>query len=96
MKNIFIDGIGATQLVAGTVRLELVTLAADGTGGKPAPEQTGERLVMSLEGFIRMHGQMGEVVEQLVSRGVLQRRASASGSGNPVAPSGAAGGTKAS
>lgn len=73
MRKIFVDGIGEAQVVAGTVRLDLVTLAASGPNTPPTPQPTGEQLVMSVEGFVRLHGQVTGVVEQLVSRGILRR-----------------------
>ncbi|MEY4681459.1 MAG: hypothetical protein ACO3EK_12435 [Alphaproteobacteria bacterium] len=81
MQKTFIDGIGATQVVSGTIRLDLVTLSAGEGGAAPAVQPTGEQLVLSLEGFVRMHGQMTQVVEQLVERGILQRRPAGSGPG---------------
>lgn len=73
-KDVFADVMGEIHLIGGVVRIDLVQLRPKrGEAGT-----TGEferRLMMPLDGFLTSFGAMERVVNQLVERGVVTRRA---------------------
>jgi hypothetical protein len=71
-KYAFIDGLGPINMIEGVVRMELISI----TGvekDKVSTERTGG-LVISLSGFLKMHEQMGRVIEEMAQKGVIQKR----------------------
>jgi hypothetical protein len=71
-KYAFIDGLGPVNMIEGVVRMELLSI----TGvekDKVSTERTGG-LAVSLSGFLKMHEQMGRVIEEMAQKGVIQKR----------------------
>lgn len=67
----YIDGIDSLALVDGVVRFNLMTITAV-TDGKPVATQAGG-LAMSLPAMLKIHGQLGQMINELVQKGVLQK-----------------------
>ncbi len=75
-KTVFADAMVKVQLINGVVRMELVELqGGDSTeaGNKTTPVPTIQ-LLMPLNGFLRMHEQISNAVEQMVQKGMLKRQ----------------------
>ena len=66
VKDLFVDGIGNIAVQAGLVRMELTQIQAlPAEGASPVLEIT-ERLAMSLETMLKLHGALSEIVNQIV------------------------------
>ena len=75
-KTVFADAMVKVQLINGVVRMELVELQGADTaeaGNKTTPVPTIQ-LIMPLNGFLRMHEQISNAVEQMVQKGMLKRQ----------------------
>ncbi|MEY2700661.1 MAG: hypothetical protein RIQ52_1416 [Pseudomonadota bacterium] len=75
-NNVYADNIANISLVDGVVRFDLITAV-------PAEEQGqmhvrhAESVITTLPGFLRIHEQMSNVVNELVQKGVLVRQEAA-------------------
>ncbi|MCA1971516.1 MAG: hypothetical protein LDL44_01640 [Caenispirillum sp.] len=73
----YCDGIDGISTIGGTVRIDLFAFSADkakASGGKPGTEVV-QRLVLSPEGFLQAFGAMESMVNELVRKGVIARKA---------------------
>ena len=68
----FVDGVGGINMADGVVRIDLVAIS--GFEQDKAVAQRAGGLAISLTGFVKMHEQMSKVIEDLLQKGVLQRR----------------------
>lgn len=71
-KEIFADGIGKLHFVGGMVRYDFVTLQPTEEGKAPYPE-SGIRIIMPAQGFLNALQSMQELVDKLLSAGILQK-----------------------
>ena len=69
----YIDGVGGINIVDGVVRIDLVAISGFESENKAVAQRAGG-LAVSLTGFVKIHEQMSKVVEDLVQKGVLQKR----------------------
>ena len=69
----FVDGVGGINMVDGVVRIDLVAISGFEAENKAVAQRAGG-LAISLTGFVKMHEQMSKVIEDLLQKGVLQRR----------------------
>ena len=71
-KYVFIDGLGPVNMIEGVVRMELLSI----TGVEKEKVNTVRTggLAVSLSGFLKMHEQMGRVIEEMAQKGVIQKR----------------------
>ncbi|CAM8643188.1 hypothetical protein MCEGEM3_02486 [Oxalobacteraceae bacterium] len=69
----YIDGLGGINIVDGVVRIDLVAISGFEAENKAVAQRAGG-LAVSLTGFVKMHEQMSKVIEDLVQKGVLQKR----------------------
>ena len=67
----YIDGIDSIAVVDGVVRFNLMTITAV-ADGKPVTSQAGG-LAMSLPAMLKIHNQLGQMINELVQKGVLQK-----------------------
>jgi GMP synthase PP-ATPase subunit len=65
------DGIGAISLADGVVRFDLMSITSIQDGKAVAARSGG--LAMSLPTMIRVHDQLGQMITELVQKGVLQK-----------------------
>lgn len=72
-KDIFIDSVGNVSVQAGLVRIELMGLDKLPPEGTPPVFEVSERLAMSLETMLRMHGALSEIVNQMESKGLIKK-----------------------
>lgn len=72
-KDIFVDGIGKISVQAGLARIELMGLEKVPPKGTPPSFDVTERLAMSLETMLRMHGALSEIVSQMESKGLVKK-----------------------
>ena len=77
-KDIFIDGVGNVSVQAGLVRIELMGLDKLPPEGTPPVLEVSERLAMSLETMLRMHGALSEIVSQMESKGLIKKNVGSS------------------
>ena len=67
----YMDGIGAISLADGVVRFDLLSITSIQDGKAVAARSGG--LAMSLPSMIKVHDQLGQMINELVQKGVLQR-----------------------
>lgn len=68
----YIDGVGAINMSDGVVRMDMLSITGF-ENDKPVVGRSGG-LAISMIGFVRMHEQMAKVVEDMVQKGLLQKR----------------------
>jgi hypothetical protein len=74
VKDLFVDGIGNIAVQAGLVRMELTQIQAlPAEGASPVLEIT-ERLAMSLETMLKLHGALSEIVNQMEHKGLIRKK----------------------
>ena len=73
--DIFIDGIENIVLSQGMVRMDLASFSVKkkDKAGKPAVE-TKQRIVMTPQGFLRTHGAMERMLNELIKTGVVREK----------------------
>jgi hypothetical protein len=71
-KYTFIDGLGPVNMIDGVVRMELLSIT--GVENEKVSTQRTGGLAVSLSGFLKMHEQMGRVIEEMAQKGVIQKR----------------------
>ena len=67
----YVDGIGAISLADGVVRFDLMSITSIQDGKAVAARSGG--LAMSLPAMIKVHDQLGQMINELVQKGVLQK-----------------------
>ena len=67
----YVDGIGAISLADGVVRFDLMSITGIQEGKAVAARSGG--LAMSLPAMIKVHDQLGQMINELVQKGVLQK-----------------------
>ena len=73
-EQVFIDGIGQVSIIGGTVRLDLVAYSATEKAAKDQPALVfRQRLVMSVDGFMRAAEKIQETVATLQRLSQQQR-----------------------
>lgn len=68
----FVDGVGGINMADGVVRIDLVAIS--GFEQDKAVAQRAGGLAISLTGFVKMHEQMSKVIDDMLQKGVLQKR----------------------
>ena len=73
--DIFIDGIENIVLSQGMVRMDLASFSVKkkDEAGNPAVE-TKQRIVMTPQGFLRTHGAMERMLNELIKSGVVKEK----------------------
>ncbi|MGQ0664203.1 MAG: hypothetical protein ACT4P2_11590 [Pseudomonadota bacterium] len=86
-SEVYADAIARITVLGTTVRLELVSMHPTETAadGKPLTEPV-QRLVMSIEGFVRSFGVIQGVIARLEKDGMIGRQAPAAGAVPPASP----------
>jgi hypothetical protein len=73
VNETFVDGLGNVAVQAALARIELTQLTSlPAEGGKP-DFQVCERLVMSIETFLKMHQSFSEVISQMEAKGLIRK-----------------------
>jgi hypothetical protein len=89
VNETFVDGLGNVAVQAALARIELTQLTTlPAEGGKP-DFQVCERLVMSIETFLKMHQSFSEVIAQMEAKGLIRKTDSNTAtlaSSKPAAP----------
>jgi hypothetical protein len=89
VNETFVDGLGNVAVQAALARIELTQLTSlPAEGGKP-DFQVCERLVMSIETFLKMHQSFSEVIAQTEAKGLIRKTDSNTAtlaSSKPAAP----------
>ena len=71
MKEVYVDGVETIHVLNATVRMDMHSLQPpQGEGGQPTP-LVRERLIMSIQSFLNMHGAMQQIVDRMVQDGVI-------------------------
>ncbi|CAK0779231.1 conserved hypothetical protein [uncultured Gammaproteobacteria bacterium] len=86
MSDIFADTVGRVDFAGGLVRLELSSMFPPDVAeaGKVKIERTG-RVVMPLDGFLQTFQAMQNLIDQLVTAGVVNRRKDEPAGANVIA-----------
>lgn len=72
MQTIYADGVANVALIDGVVRLDLMSLTQ--IENEKAQARAVGSLAVSLPALLRIHDQLGKVVEQMVKQGVLTKK----------------------
>ena len=89
VNETFVDGLGNVAVQAALARIELTQLTSLPAEGATANFQVCERLVMSIETFLKMHQSFSEVIAQMESKGLIRKTDSNTttlASSKPVTP----------
>ena len=70
-QDIFVDAVGGIAVTGTLVRLDLLSLTEPGSKDSQPKFQSNQRLVMPLDGFVRLFGAAESVMKQLVDAGVV-------------------------
>lgn len=74
-NELFADGIGDIAVTGSVVRIDFVSLSPNERDAKGNPRAVfRERVIMPLEGFVRMFGAVEQVMHKLVQSGIIERR----------------------
>ncbi len=89
-QQVFSDGIGQITVIAGAVRLDLVTYSATEKDAKGQPAAVFcQRVIMSLEGFMHAAAKVQEAaqaISKLAQRQGQPAEAAAAAAAEPVQP----------
>lgn len=69
-----VDGIGKIVVKSGLARIELMRFKELATDAEAEELEISSRLAMSLDTLLKFHRGLSAVMEQLESKGVLQKR----------------------
>ena len=73
VNQVFVDGLGLIAGQGGTIRIELSQFQQLPQEGQTPELQVFERLVMSVDTYLRMHQAMGQVIEQMEKKGIIKK-----------------------
>ena len=76
VEDRFFDGVGNVAVQGAVARVELMRLVDVTTGDAKPTQQVDMRLVMPIEGLLRMYQTLGQIVGQMEDKGVVRKRAS--------------------
>ena len=86
-EELFADGIGDIAVTGSVVRIDLVSLSPNERDAKGNPRAVfRQRVIMPLEGFVRMFGAVEQVMQKLVQSGIIERREGPAEGAAPPAP----------
>jgi len=73
-NEVFADGVSEVNIAGGIVRINFVSLSATLKDEKGTPvRELRQRVVLTPQGVLELHGAMQQVIEKLIATGVLQR-----------------------
>jgi len=73
VNETFVDGLGNVAVQAALARIELTQLSSLPAEGAKPDFQVCERLVMSIETFLKMHQSFSEVISQMEAKGLIRK-----------------------
>ena len=73
VNETFVDGLGNVAVQAALARFELTQLTSLPADGAKPDFQVCERLVMSIETFLKMHQSFSEVISQMEAKGLIRK-----------------------
>ena len=80
-NEVFADGVSEVNIAGGIVRINFVSLSATIKDEKGNPvRELRQRVVLTPQGVLELNGAMQQVIEKLISTGVLQRNPQEAGS----------------
>mgnify|MGYP007117464276 FL=1 len=74
VEDRFFDGVGNVAVQGAVARVELMRVVDVTTGDAKPTQQVDMRLVMPIEGLLRMYQTLGQIVGQMEEKGVVRRR----------------------
>lgn len=88
VPEVFVDSIGEINVLAGVVRIDLVTLSTRERDANNQPKSTvRHRLVMPLEGFLRSLAVQDNILRKMADAGLVTiNRQPAQATANPQPP----------
>ena len=73
-NEVFADGVSEVNIAGGIVRINFVSLSAALKDEKGTPvRELRQRVVLTPQGVLELNGAMQQVIEKLISTGVLHR-----------------------
>lgn len=73
VNETFVDGLGNVAVQAALARIELTQLSSLPAEGAKPDFQVCERLVMSIETFLKMYQSFSEVISQMEAKGLIRK-----------------------
>lgn len=70
-STIYADGIANIMIIEGVARFDLVNFAP--SNAEPKATKSVGSVAMSVQGLLRTHGQLNDLVNKLIEQGVLKR-----------------------
>ena len=83
VNETFVDGLGNVAVQAALARIELTQLTSLPADGAKPDFQVCERLVMSIETFLKMHQSFSEVISQMEAKGLIRKTDSGAVAASP-------------
>lgn len=74
LRETFVDGIGNIAVQGTFARLELTQLEKLPAAGETPAFQVSERLVMGIDTLLRLHQALGQIVQQMEQKGIIQQK----------------------
>ena len=74
VEDRFFDGVGNVAVQGAVARVELMRVVDVTTGDAKPTQQVDMRLVMPIEGLLRMYQTLGQIVGQMEEKGVVRRK----------------------
>ena len=74
VEDRFFDGVGNVAVQGAVARVELMRVVDVTTSDAKPTQQVDMRLVMPIEGLLRMYQTLGQIVGQMEEKGVVRRR----------------------
>ena len=74
VEDRFFDGVGNISVQGAVARVELMRLVDLPKGDAVPTQQVDMRLVMPIEGVLRMYQALGQIVGQMEEKGVVRRK----------------------
>ena len=73
VKDIVVEGVGKISVQAGISRIELTQLKKLPAEGASPELDIAERLALSLETMLKLHGALSEIVAQMEAKGLIRK-----------------------
>ncbi len=73
VNETFVDGLGTVAVQAALARIELTQFTSLPAEGAKPNSQVCERLVMSIETFLKMYQSFSEVIGQMEAKGLIRK-----------------------
>ena len=75
METKFCDGVGGIVIKSGVARVDFFELRPQGSGQEEGRPHPSYRLILSLEGLVQTHAALQQVVDVMLEKKVIEKKA---------------------